>query len=172
MRSPAAASIDVVARALGEGGDAVCADLLRKVTGAEKTVAERASRMLKKISEVDRSALYSFRDSLIREAVSARDLRVQWNLLTVLGRLPLQGKEKALVVDLCLQRLEDASSLNRTFALQALMDLSEEDRALRARVLPLVRRFAESETLGSPALRARARRLLKQGAAGRVESRT
>jgi len=42
--------------------------------------------------------------------------------------------------------------------MQALMDLSETDPALRARILPIVR---EALVDGTPAMQARAKRLLK-----------
>src|ERR1700729_459192 len=91
------------------------------------------------------------------EAFRATDVRVQWNLSIVLGRLPLKGQDKALVVDLMFERLCDPSGLNRTVAMQALMDLSEKDAALRARVVPIVREALED---GTPAMQARARKLL------------
>jgi hypothetical protein len=69
----------------------------------------------------------------------------------------LKGADKALAVDLMFERLRDRSGLNRTMAMQALMDLSEQDKALRTRVMPMVLEFVES---GTPAMRARARRLL------------
>jgi hypothetical protein len=47
--------------------------------------------------------------------------------------------------------------LNRTMAMQGLVDLSEDDAGLRARVMVVVREFLES---GTPAMQARARRLL------------
>jgi len=55
--------------------------------------------------------------------------------------------------------LQDKSGLNRTMAMQALMDLSEEDAKLRARVRPIVREFLHN---GTPAMRARATKLLKK----------
>jgi len=58
---------------------------------------------------------------------------------------------------LMFERLRDRSGLNRTMAMQALMDLSEEDAKLRARVLPVVREALEG---GTAAMRARARKLL------------
>jgi hypothetical protein len=54
--------------------------------------------------------------------------------------------------------LRDKSGLNRTFAIQALMDLSVEDSELRARVIPLLREFLKN---GPPAMKARARKLMK-----------
>jgi hypothetical protein len=94
---------------------------------------------------------------LLKEALRAVDVRVQWNLSIVLGRLPLKGADKSLAVELMFERLQDASGLNRTMALQALMDLSENDVALRTRVMPIAREFLEG---GTPAMKARARKLL------------
>ena len=134
-------------------------ELIQTVRTGSKADAEKAARTLKHISEGDRTALYAHRKALLEAAFSAADVRVQWNLTIVLGRLPLRGRDKELGVDLMYERLREASGLNRTFAMQALMDLSEDDPALRKRALPIVH---EALASGTPALKARARRLLKQ----------
>ena len=156
-RVPQTASAEMVSAAFGPDGAEVCGDLVMRLGHKDKLVAERAARTLKKISEADAGALYAWRKALLAEAFRATDVRVQWNLSIVLGRLPLKGQDKALVVDLMFERLRDKSGLNRTLAMQALMDLSEKDAALRARVVPIVREALEG---GTPAIRARARKLL------------
>jgi hypothetical protein len=156
-RVPQAASAEMVSAAFGPDGAEVCGELVRQLGHDDKLVAERAARTLKKISERDAGALYAWRKALLAEAFRAVDVRVQWNLSIVLGRLPLKGQDKAVAVDLMFERLRDKSGLNRTLAMQALMDLSEKDAALRARVVPIVREALEG---GTPAMRARARRLL------------
>jgi hypothetical protein len=55
--------------------------------------------------------------------------------------------------------LDDRSSIVKTFALQALTDLSQNDDALRAKVKQLLEAAVHS---GTPAMRARARNLLKK----------
>jgi hypothetical protein len=55
--------------------------------------------------------------------------------------------------------LEDQSSIVRTFALQALADLSRNDAGLRSRVREILE---ESVATGTAAMRARARKLLKK----------
>src|SRR5476649_447526 len=142
-RVPQAASAEMVSAAFGPDGASVCTELVRRLGHKDKLVAERAARTLKKISEADAGALYAWRKALLAEAFRATDIRVQWNLSIVLGRLPLKGQHKALVVDLMFERLRDPSGLNRTLAMQALMDLSEKDAALRARVMPIVREALE-----------------------------
>jgi hypothetical protein len=156
-RGPEAASGELVEAAFGVLGAAVCEGLVRQLRDGDKAVVERAARTLKKISERDAGALYAWRKTLLKEAFRAVDVRVQWNLSIVLGRLPLKGADKALAVELMFERLRDGSGLNRTMAMQALMDLSEGDAGLRARVLPLVQESLEG---GTPAMRARARKLL------------
>jgi len=156
-RVPQAASAEMLGAAFGPGGAEVCGELVRRLGDKDKLVAERAARTLKKISEADAGALYVWRKTLMAEALRATDVRVQWNLSIVLGRLPLKGQDKAVVVDLMFERLRDKSGLNRTLAMQALMDLSETDAALRKRVLPIVREALEG---GTPAMQARAMKLL------------
>lgn len=156
-RGPEAASMEMVDAALAAGGAAVCAELVGRLRDKDKAIVERAARTLKKISEADGAALFPWRKALLAEALRATDVRVQWNLTLVLGRLPLRGRDKALVVDLMFERLLDPSGLNRTFALQALMDLSTSDPPLRKRVRPIVVEFIEN---GTPAMKARALKLL------------
>jgi hypothetical protein len=154
---PEAASMGMVEAALSVGGEGVCAELIRRLREKDKAIVERTARTLKKISEADGAALFGWRKALLDEAYRATDVRVQWNLTLVLGRLPLRERDKALVVDLMFERLRDRSGLNRTFALQALMDLSANDAALRRRLRPIVEEFVAN---GTPAMKARARKLL------------
>lgn len=157
MGAPVAASAEMVRAALGVGGEEVCWEMVRAVEGGDRATAERAARGLKKVAEARGEALYGLRKEVFREAMRAEDVRVRWNLVIVLGRLPLKGREKAAVVDWLLERLGDESGLTRTFAMQALWDQSEGDAGLRERVMGVARRFAET---GTAAMRARARRLL------------
>jgi hypothetical protein len=156
-RVPIAASVESLAAAFGPEGEGVRGELVRLLRDKDKAVVEQSARTLKKIAERDGAALFAWRKRLLEEAFRAVDVRVQWNLTIVLGKLPLKGADKALAVDLMFERLQDKSGLNRTMAMQALMDLSVGDKALRARVMPFVLEFVEE---GTPAMRARARRLL------------
>jgi hypothetical protein len=156
-RGPESALMEMVEAALEVGGETVCARLVGLLWDKDKRTVERTARTLKKISEADAAALFAWRKTLLEEAFRANDVRVQWNLTIVLGRLPLKGRDKALAVDLMFERLRDKSGLNRTMAMQALVDLSGDDAMLRARVTPIVYEFLEN---GTPAMRARAKKLL------------
>ena len=158
MGAPVPASPELIAAALAQGGELVRVSLIKCLSSPHKPTAEQASRTLKRIAEADRDILYPFRKQLLKAAFAARDIRVQWNLSLVLGRIPLTGQDKAVAVDLMYERLTDRSGLNRTCAMEALMDLSISDPALRARILPILREALEH---GTPAMKARAKLLLK-----------
>jgi hypothetical protein len=53
--------------------------------------------------------------------------------------------------------LEDASSIVKTFALQGLADLAQDDPSIRPRVMEILRQATRS---GTPAMKARSRELL------------
>jgi hypothetical protein len=132
--------------------------LLNLLASPHLPTAIRAARDLRWLSESDPAALYPHRKPLIRCAMNTQDLRVRWNLITAVGHLPLKGSDHALVIDWLFTCLDDPSGLVRTKSLQALFDLSATHPTLRTRILPFAHRFLES---GTPAMRARARHLVK-----------
>jgi hypothetical protein len=72
-------------------------------------------------------------------------------------RMNLRAKERAAAVDILFDYLGDKSSIVKTCAMQGLADLGAQDSALKARILPLLRKLTE---IGTPAMRARGRKLL------------
>jgi hypothetical protein len=156
-RGPEAASMELVEAALAAGGEGVCEDLVRRLGDKDKGVVERAARTLKKIAERDGARLFGWRKKLLQAALGAVDKRVQWNLTIVVGKLPLKGADKGLAVELMYERLKDKSGLNRTMAMQGLVDLSEGNAGMRRRAMVVVREFLEN---GTPAMKARARKVL------------
>jgi len=88
---------------------------------------------------------------------------VRWNLMQVLGKIVLKPVQRGAANDWLFERLRDASPFTRTFALQALYELSREDEALHRRWLPIAEEFARN---GTAAMRARARKLLQANVRG------
>jgi hypothetical protein len=70
----------------------------------------------------------------------------------------LTPTERELAVAILLEYLEDRSSIVRTFAMQGLAEFAVQDERLRARVIPILEKLTST---GSPAMRARGRKLLK-----------
>ena len=73
--------------------------------------------------------------------------------------LPAFGKRETRRDPFLFEYLDDASQIVKTFSMQALFDMSEDDPKLRARVVPILQGAVET---GGGATRSRARKLLKQ----------
>ena len=131
---------------------------LRDGSAAE---ALRAARGLKKIAETEPGLLAGYEKALLKAALRMDEagLQTRWQLTIVLGKLTLKGRDRLAAVDWLWERLRDESALERTFAMQALFELSGGDRELRGRVMVVVREFAAT---GTAAMRARARRLMRE----------
>ena len=69
----------------------------------------------------------------------------------------LAGADRRTVSVILTGYLNDTSRIVKTFAMQALADLAEQDDGLRA---PVIRQIEELTRSGSPAMQSRGRRLL------------
>jgi len=88
-----------------------------------------------------------------------REQEMRWHLAAMIPRLSLAAKERKMVVSLLNLYLEDPSSIVKTSALQGLADLAQKDSSLRPQVIDLLREATRS---GTPAMKARSRKLLLQ----------
>jgi hypothetical protein len=73
-------------------------------------------------------------------------------------RLELSEEEQAVIVEILLDYLNDKSKIVKTFSMQALADFAERDAGLRPQVIKLLEELTRT---GSPAMRSRGRKLLK-----------
>jgi len=71
----------------------------------------------------------------------------------------LTALQRAQAIQLLMDYLEDASSIVRVSAMQALAELSRQDAQLGKRIVPLIKTIMKN---GTSAVRARGRRLLGQ----------
>ena len=120
-------------------------------------VVTRAANALKKVQTSQPGALDALAPALIRSALNCESLEARWNLIAIVGKLPLKGRNRALAVDLLFESLNTANAWLRIHSLQALFDLSPRDPALQGRLRPALE---VATAQGTPAMQARARRLL------------
>jgi hypothetical protein len=73
-------------------------------------------------------------------------------------RLRLNAREQQAAISLLSGYLEDGSSIVKTFALQGLADISETEPSFRGRVVEIL---GEAARKGTPAMKARSRKLLR-----------
>ena len=135
------------------------AELIRCLWNHDALVRMRAADAAEKVSAVKPALLKPYKAELLGLFGEAQQIELRWHLAQTIPRLPLNQAERYRAAETLQLYLQDRSSIVRTFALQALVDLSRSDAGLRSRVRETVE---ESMLAGTAAMRARARKLLKQ----------
>lgn len=120
-------------------------------------VRMRAADAAEKVTRNNHELLQPHKKELLGLMVEASQQELRWHLAAMVPRLPLNGTERQLVASMLSGYLKDPSSIVKTFALQGLVDLAQDDLRLRPRVLEILR---EARRNGTPAMKARSRKLL------------
>jgi hypothetical protein len=120
-------------------------------------VRMRAADAAEKVTRKKHELLQPYKKELLGLMAEASEQEMRWHLAVMIPRLALNANERELATSLLNGYLEDRSSIVKTFALQGLADLAQEDASLRPRVIEILR---ESSRNGTPAMRARSRKLL------------
>ena len=134
------------------------AELMKCLRSEDPLVSVRAADAAEKASAVKPELLKPYKAELLGLLAEADRIERRWHLAQMIPRLPLNEAERRRVAKVLQLYLEDQSSIVRTFALQALADLSGGDDGLQVRVREILE---ESVVTGTPAMKARARKLLK-----------
>lgn len=119
---------------------------MRAADGAEKVSAKRPELLRLHKSE------------LLGLLAETTQIELRWHLAALIPRLRLNVRERRRAIADLQRYLDDRSSIVRTFALQALFDLAQNDSASAETVKQLLEEALRS---GTAAMKARARRLLK-----------
>jgi hypothetical protein len=134
--------------------------LLRGMWSDDPAVAMRAADAVEKITLQKPALLAPYKAELLGLMSEAEQIELRWHLCLMAPRLPLTPSERQRVIKrLRVWLEEDRSAIVRTFALQALADLSAQDADLREETVELLHAAART---GTAAMKARARKLLKQ----------
>lgn len=119
----------------------------------------RAADAVEKITARHPDYLQPYKNQLIKQVARINQQEVRWHVAQMLPRLQWSEAERTQVVEILLAYLNDASNIVKTFAMQALADLAEQDTSLRPQVIPLLEELTQS---GSPAMQSRGRKLLRR----------
>jgi len=132
-------------------------DLIAGLWSGDPLVRMRAADATEKVTRTNRRLLQPFKKELLGLMVEATQQELRWHLAAMVPRLALSAVQKQQAISALVRYLEDRSSIVRTFALQALADLAQDDPSLRPRVLEIVHQAVRT---GTPAMKARSRKLL------------
>jgi len=89
----------------------------------------------------------------------AEQIELRWHMALMVPRLELNASERQRAAATLQRYLEDRSAIVKTFALQGLADLAQQHARLRE---PERRALEEDLRKGTAAMKARARKLLKE----------
>lgn len=148
---------EVVALVLSQ--PALFVQLIDGMQSEDAVVRARSADAAEKVSAVHPAWLLPHRKLLMQTLSRSPQPEMRWHVAPMLARLPLKPSELARLVRLLTDWLNDGSHIVRVMAIQALADLAGRHADLRPQVL---RHLQEWVVVGSPAMKARGRKLLKQ----------
>lgn len=134
-------------------------ELFKCLWDEDPVVRMRAADAAEKITVTQPKLLKSHKQELLGLLDEAEQMELRWHLALMVPRLPLNGPERARAAAALQRYLEDRSSIVKTFALQGLADLGRQDGRLRETAKRILE---ESLRTGTAAMKARARKLLKE----------
>lgn len=119
----------------------------------------RAADATEKVSAEKPHFLGRYKAELLGLLAEAEQIELRWHLALMVPRLRLTAPERRRAAAALQRFLDDRSSIVKTFAFQGLTDLARNDVGLRSKVKQLLEAAVQT---GTPAMKARARKLLKQ----------
>jgi HEAT repeat protein len=132
---------------------ALFAEVFEAMLHPDPRIRMRAADAIEKATVVRPELLQPHKRAILQRVAKIDQQEIRWHVAQMLPRLRLTAKERNRAVEILLGYLEDKSSIVKTFAMQALADLAPKD----PRVISLLEFLT---TTGTPAMRARGRKLL------------
>ena len=134
-------------------------ELIKCLWNENPVLRSRAADAAEKVSAKSPCLLDRYKAELLGLLAETEQIELRWHLAAMIPRLRLTPAERQRAVAALHRYLDDRSSIVKTFALQGLTDLAQNDANLRTRVRHLLEEAVQS---GTPAMRARSRHLLKK----------
>jgi hypothetical protein len=131
--------------------------LIAGLWSADPLVRMRAADAAEKVTRKHPELLQPHKKELLGLMSEAEEQELRWHLAVMVPRLALNARERQGTIASLHGYLEDRSSIVKTFALQGLADLAEAEPTFRAKVIEIL---AEATRNGTPAMKARSRKLL------------
>ena len=134
-------------------------DVFEGMLSENPLIRMRAADVVEKVTVRYPRYLDPYKEILLQQVVQSEQQEVRWHVAQLIPRLHLNQHERLLLFDVLRHYLTDASNIVKTFSMQALADLAEQDSSLRQEVL----RILEVQTkIGSPAVKNRGNKLIQK----------
>ncbi len=119
----------------------------------------RSADAIEKVTTRYPDYLQPYKEILIKQIARSEQQEVRWHVAQLIPRLQLNQQERMVLFDVLCMYLTDASNIVKTFSMQALADLAEQDSTLRQEVIRLLEVLTKT---GSPAVKNRGDKLLQK----------
>jgi hypothetical protein len=134
-------------------------ELIECLWSDDLLVRMRAADAAEKVSGKKPELLARFKAELLGLADEATQAELRWHLALMLPRLLLSRVERGRAISTLRRYLNDRSSIVKTCAIQGMAELAKGDAVSEAEMIDLLERSCRR---GTPAMKARSRKLLKQ----------
>lgn len=134
-------------------------ELMQCLWDVDPIVRMRAADAAEKVTVTRPELLSPYKQELLGLLAEAEQIELRWHLALMVPRLELTSPERQRAAENLQRYLEDRSSIVKTCALQGIADLARQDASLKELAK---RALEESLRAGSAAMKARARKLLKE----------
>ena len=118
----------------------------------------RCCDAMEKISRSHPQWFNRYKSRLLKVAKQEKQKEVRWHLAQIIPRLSLTAGQKYTAYTTFQTYLNDKSSIVKTFAMQALVDLAQQDNSLINETRKTIQVLTKT---GTPAMQSRGRQLLK-----------
>lgn len=132
-------------------------ELVASLLDGDRLMRARSADAVEKATRVHPEWLQPWKRYILDEVAAHEEKQLRWHVAQLLPRLKLSATERERAVDILREYLRDKSSIVRTFSMQALADLADDDPASSGQVRSLIARLMRS---GTPAMKARGRKLM------------
>ena len=133
--------------------------LIAGLWSVDPLVRMRSADAAEKVTRKHRELLQPYKKELLGLMSEAQEQELRWHLAVMVPRLLLSAKEQQVAMSTLISYLVDRSSIVKTFALQGLADLAQAEPGFQSSVVEILR---EATRKGTPAMKARSRKLLIQ----------
>jgi hypothetical protein len=124
---------------------------------ADPVLRMRCADAVEKVTIEHPEYLRPFKKRLLEQIAKSGQQEVRWHVAQLFSRLEWSSKERRVIVDILKHYLTDKSKIVKTFSMQALADIAEQDAELRPPIIQQLKLLART---GSPAMKARGKKLL------------
>ena len=134
------------------------AELFAGLTHSNALIRMRAADAVEKVTAARPDLLQPFKSRLLKEVAATNQQEVRWHVALMIPRLALTRSERREAIEILKGYISDKSSIVKTFSMQALADLSQQDESLKPEIISLLEELTRT---GTPAMQSRGKKLLK-----------